>query len=67
MPRLRFEKRAAPLWTRSLLPLMAVGVTFVLTSLLIFWANSWLTAVPLMISLGLATGDPPSQGHHAQP
>ena len=40
MPRLRFEKRAAPLWTRSLLPLMAVGVTFVLTSLLIFWAKA---------------------------
>lgn len=40
MTGLKIEKRMAPLWTRPLMPVLAVGVTFVLTSVLIFWAKA---------------------------
>ncbi len=40
MLRVRVEKVAAPLWSRPLLPLMAVLVTFVLTAVLVVWAGA---------------------------
>jgi len=40
MARLRIERRPAPLWTRSLIPILAVAITFSLTSVLILWADA---------------------------
>jgi ABC-type uncharacterized transport system permease subunit len=36
----RLERASAPLWFRSLIPVIAVPVTFLLTSVLILWAGA---------------------------
>ncbi len=40
MLRLRLERAPAPLWFRSLIPVIAVPVTFLLTTILILWAGA---------------------------
>jgi simple sugar transport system permease protein len=40
MAGLRIERRPAPLWTRSFIPVLAVAITFGLTSFLILWAGA---------------------------
>lgn len=37
---LKIERRPAPLWSRPLIPIIAIGVTFILTSVLILWARA---------------------------
>ena len=37
---LRIERRPAPLWSRPLIPIVAIVVTFILTSILILWARA---------------------------
>jgi ABC-type uncharacterized transport system permease subunit len=40
MPKLKIERRIPPFWIRSLIPVFAVGITFILTSVLIIWAKA---------------------------
>ncbi len=40
MLRLRVERQAAPVWMRSLIPVAAILVTFILTAGLVIWAGS---------------------------
>jgi simple sugar transport system permease protein len=40
MLRFRLERASAPLWFRSLIPVIAVPVTFLLTTVLILWAGA---------------------------
>ncbi|HMN61038.1 MAG TPA: ABC transporter permease [Anaerolinea sp.] len=40
MLRFRLERASAPLWFRSLIPVIAVPVTFLLTTILILWAGA---------------------------
>lgn len=40
MAKLKLEKRPAPLWVRPLIPVIAVLVTFLITSLFILWAKA---------------------------
>ncbi len=40
MLRLEIERAPAPIWMRSLIPVLAVLVTFVLTSVLVVWAGA---------------------------
>lgn len=40
MLRVRIERSPAPMWMRSLIPLMAILVTFVLTAILVVWAGA---------------------------
>ena len=40
MLRFKIERRPAPLWIRPLIPIIAVGVTFILTSVFIIWAKA---------------------------
>ncbi len=36
----RIERVPAPLWMRALIPLVAIIVTFIITSVLIIWAGA---------------------------
>ena len=40
MPKLRIEKGPAPLWLRALIPIIIIVLTFLITSLLILWADA---------------------------
>lgn len=40
MLRLKLERASAPLWFRSLIPVIAIPVTFLLTSILVLWAGA---------------------------
>ncbi len=40
MPKLRIERRTSPLWVKPLIPIIAIGITFLLTSVLILWAKA---------------------------
>lgn len=40
MPRFKIERVAAPIWMRILIPVVAVLVTFLITSILIVWAKA---------------------------
>lgn len=40
MLKFRLERASAPLWFRSLIPIIAIPVTFILTSALILWAGA---------------------------
>lgn len=40
MPRFKIEKAPAPVWFRTLIPFIAIVVTFIVTSLFIIWAKA---------------------------
>jgi len=40
MPRFKIEKAPAPVWFRTLIPFIAIVVTFIATSVFIFWAKA---------------------------
>ena len=40
MAKIRLERSPAPLWFRTLIPMIAIPVTFALTSVLILWAGA---------------------------
>jgi len=40
VPKLRIEKGPAPLWLRALIPIIIIVLTFLITSLLILWADA---------------------------
>jgi ABC-type uncharacterized transport system permease subunit len=40
MPKFRLERAPAPLWVRTLIPVIAVPITFLLTTVLIWWAGA---------------------------
>ena len=40
MPKYRIERAPAPIWMRTVIPIAAIVVTFIITSILVIWAKA---------------------------